>query len=532
MPDLLQSLQKYDLGHLLIVAGFWGLELKAKDTDSAASELAPVLLNPDLLNETIEILPSEARSALETLTEKNGRISWAEFARQFGEIREMGPGKRDREHPHATSATPTEALFYRALLARAFFNTPGGALEFAYIPEDLLSTMLAQKGGRFRSTDSKPLGRPASPGEKAHPLAAGNALLDDATTLLAALRIGISPPKTSLPTHVLESFLRAAKIIQRAGPKPEDVKTFLEAPRARALKMLSDAWLESEIFNELRQLPGLTCEGEWKNQPLETRKFLLRLLEIIPQGMWWSLGAFVRDMKTNFPDFQRPAGDYDSWFIKREADGAYLRGFAYWEQVDGALIRYLIAGPLFWLGKVDLATSEEAGEPTSFRVNTADADKKEVRGKIVVSSNGRISVERTAPRPVRYQIARFCEWEDIKADTYHYRITPVSLKRAAQQGLNIEHLLPLLSKHASGGVPPTQVKALKRWEANGTEARVQSLVVLRVSNPQILEEFRKSKAARFLGESLGPTTVVVKNGAQAKALAALAELGLLAEEEK
>jgi hypothetical protein len=41
---------------------------------------------------------------------------------------------------------------------------------------------------------------------------------------------------------------------------------------------------------------------------------------------------------------------------------------------------------------------------------------------------------------------------------------------------------------------------------------------------------RKSKAGRFLGESFGPVTVVVKPGAQSKVLAALAELGLLAED--
>jgi hypothetical protein len=76
------------------------------------------------------------------------------------------------------------------------------------------------------------------------------------------------------------------------------------------------------------------------------------------------------------------------------------------------------------------------------------------------------------------------------------------------------------------------VKALKRWDANGTEARVQSQVVLKVSRPEVLEELRKSRASRFLGEILGPTAVIVKDGAQSKVLAALAELGLLAEEEK
>ena len=73
------------------------------------------------------------------------------------------------------------------------------------------------------------------------------------------------------------------------------------------------------------------------------------------------------------------------------------------------------------------------------------------------------------------------------------------------------------------------MKALKQWEAHGTEARVESLLVLRASKPEIMEEMRKSKASKFLGEVLSPTAVIVKSGAESKVLAALAELGLLAE---
>ncbi len=112
---------------------------------------------------------------------------------------------------------------------------------------------------------------------------------------------------------------------------------------------------------------------------------------------------------------------------------------------------------------------------------------------------------------------------------YRYHLTPASLTKAKEQGLKVEHLMALLSKHAAAGIPPVLVKALKRWEANGTEARAETQVVLRVSRPEVLEELRKSKAARFLGEPLGPTTVVIKAGAQSKVMAALAELGLLAE---
>jgi len=42
---------------------------------------------------------------------------------------------------------------------------------------------------------------------------------------------------------------------------------FWKPRAARREKMLIEAWQESEYFNELRMMPGITCEGEWKNQP-------------------------------------------------------------------------------------------------------------------------------------------------------------------------------------------------------------------------------------------------------------------------
>ena len=551
MPALFQSLSSQDLGYLLIVAELWGLELDSDETDAAAKELCASLLDPDLLAEILEALNPETQTAIEMLVAKNGRIPWAEFIRRFGDIREMGPGKRDREKPHLNPASTAEILFYRALLARAFFNTTNGAQEFAYIPDDLLKFINhgehGEHGEREKeiSEDSvllsfpeeslmnpESLGRPASPVEKAYPIPANDFLLDDATTLLAALRLGIEVPETHVPARVIEQLLRPAKIVLKSGPKPGKVKAFLEAPRDEALQMLTDAWLESETFNELRQLPGLVFEGEWKNQSAVTREFLLNLLDAIPEGKWWSLPAFVRDVKAKYPDFQRPAGDYDSWFIKRAIDSEYLRGFAHWDQVDGALVKYFITGVLFWLGQVELASPEEGAEPAAFRVISEKSKVKSEEEKIVARSNGQIAVPRFAPRAVRYQVARFCEWDVAREDEYRYIITPSSLKKATEQGLRIEHLLALLAKYTSAGIPPVLVKALKRWEGYGTEARIQTQVVLRVSRPEVLEELRKSKAARFLGEMLGPTTIVIKDGAQSKVLAALSELGLLAEEEK
>ncbi len=96
MPDLYHTLLKYDLGHLKIISELWGLEIKSRDVDSTAEELCDSLQNLQAVRDTIDILPTEARSALNSLLETNGKIEWGLFARKFGEIREMGVSKRDR----------------------------------------------------------------------------------------------------------------------------------------------------------------------------------------------------------------------------------------------------------------------------------------------------------------------------------------------------------------------------------------------------------------------------------------------------
>ncbi|RJP55131.1 MAG: hypothetical protein C4583_01000 [Anaerolineaceae bacterium] len=526
MPGLLASLLPHDLGHLRILAELWGLELDAHERDAAADELSASLLDLDLVRETLDVLPANARLALDALLAARGRVPWAEFARRFGEIREMGAGKRDREHPHRHPVSAAEMLFYRGILARAFFDTEKGAREFAYIPDDLLSVINREAREGREENAGEVLGRPATPVEKTFEIPANDHILDDATTLLAALRVGRAEWHSA---PQLPALLHTSKILKKNIPQAEAVKKFLEAPRFEALSLLAEAWKSSTTFDELRLIPSILCEGEWKNDPRETRQTLLNFLNATPPNQWWSFPAFIRDLKLKHPDFQRPAGDYDSWFIKRASDGQYLRGFAYWDSVDGALARFIIQ-TMHWLGLVDLAAPEEGKEFTAFRLveKSTQIDRyTSKQGKITIASNGKISVERFASRAIRYQIARFCDWDEEKRDEYQYHVSARSLKRATEQGLKAEQLLALLVKVTKGNVPPALVKALKRWEANGTEARAESQTILRVTRPDVLEELRKSKAARFLGEPLGTTAVIVKSEAVPKIAAALAELGVL-----
>lgn len=545
MPTLFQNLRNHDLGHLKIVAGLWGIELDATDVQQAATSLAQAMTELPLVEEVVESLPAEGQEALADLLGHGGRLPWSLFTRRFGSIREMGPGKRDRERPYLKPVSPAEVLWYRGLLARAFFDTETGPEEFAFIPEDLVPRLSVA-----RPAPQNALGRPANPAERAHPLPASDRILDDSCTLLAALRLGlplseieaawVTPPLPPFPltSRLLASLLSAAGLLDAGQlPRPEPVRHFLEAPRGEALAQLVAAWLDSAEFNELALIPTLSLEGEWGNDPLRARRAVLDFLSTIPGDTWWSLPAFVEAVRQAHPDFQRPAGDYDSWFIRDRSSGKYLRGFENWDAVEGALLRFIVSGPLHWLGLVDLAAPAAGQPPAAFRTSpwwgtllgrAAPASLPLEDEAIQARSDARLRLPRFVPRSARYQLARFCEWEGSAGEAYRYRVTAASLERARQQGLRASHLLALLHRHAPA-VPPALVKALERWEERGTEARLERLVVLRLRSPAILQELRASRAARFLGDPLGPAAVIVKPGAQDKILAALAEMGLLAE---
>ncbi len=541
MPDLIQSLLDKDLGHLQIVAEFWGVDLHAPDARSALPELALAILDPQVVEETIDILPAIAREALDALVANQGRITWAAFSRQFGEIRVMGPGRRDREQAHRNPISAAETLWYRALVARAFFDTPRGPEEFAYIPENLLPFLRDEGLTPSEVHHSQvPLGRPATAAEKAHRIAANDRVLDDACTLLAARRMAQSVEQLdlawSVPVPALRAILAAAGVLDVQGDVVLDkAKTFLEMARGQALAQLVSQWRSSELFNELVLIPHLLFEGKWANQPRETREKVLSILESLPPDGWWSLPAFVQSIRDTMPDFQRKAGDYDSWYIRDRRTGQYLRGFESWDSVDGELIRYLIYGPLHWLGIFDLAAPEPDGPITAFRRSSLGPAL--LAGKIPgglpretkpahVRSDGRYALPYLAPRVARYQLARFGEWEGERGGAYRYRLTPDSLAQARESGLRVSHLLALLEKYADS-TPPNVVKALDRWDRQGAEARLEQVTVLRLNSPDLLQALRRSRAARFLGTPLGPTAIVVKDGAGDRVLAILAEMGYL-----
>jgi hypothetical protein len=341
-------------------------------------------------------------------------------------------------------------------------------------------------------------------------------------------------------------LLSAANLLDENGlPLSEPTRAFLEASRPQALNLLCQAWLHSAHYNDLRMVPGLVFEGEWQNDPLHTRQAILDFLSTVPgredptNRPFWSIAAFCDAVHQRYPDFQRPAGNYDVWYIRDQA-GTFLRGPEYWGAVEGALLRHILTGPLSWFGILELAIPQDVlpgAAPTAFRFSPlADSLLSAIPPEgltletqsILIRSDLHLLVPRLAPRSLRYQLARFCEWDPEKDGEFHYHISPASLLRARLQGLTTNHLLNLLRRHAPA-IPPSLTKAIERWEREGVEVTAQPLLVLRTTTPDVLQTIRASRLARYLGEPLGPTAIIVKPGALEKVRTGLAEMGILAE---
>jgi hypothetical protein len=566
MPSLEYVLRDYDLGLLKIIAGLWGLELRAPNQREAADELAAQMLQPELAREIVEALAEEARSALAAL-QAEGRAPLASFTRKYGELRAMGQARRDREQPWINAPSTTETLWYRGLIASAFFDDGKGPQEFFFIPDDLRSLIPVRT---IAPPTALPPGYPAPSPVTRH--SSPDFAPDDAATLLAYLQIAsVKLEGASFPAKhraSLSRFLRLPEALDflthlvihlglvAGSPlklEPAQARPFLESPHPAPVKALAEAWRDSREWNDLLHVPGLIFEGKaWRNDPLTARQAILNLLAEVPRGEWWSLDSFVAAVKECQPDFQRPAGDYDSWYIRDAATQTYLRGFESWEHVDGALVRWMIEQPMYWLGLVELAFDPHPlphslpgrggrGEGSAFRITPYGAAflgrdewpaaEAEAPVTFQVSGDGLLRVPASASRYDRFQVARVCNWLPPEGDDYLYRLAPASLARAAKQGIKVSHIIAFLQKAAGGeDLPPALVGALHRWERAGGEAALKDTVVLKLNSPALLETLRRTPTVkRYLGPSLGPEAVEVRREDIAPLRAALAEVGILVD---
>ena len=487
-----------------------GVVLSSNVPRAMADELAAALTDRAHLADVVAAASLEARDALARLVQAGGRMTAAAFERRYGEIRSFGPGRLERERPYRSAANASEALWYLGLIYRTFAETPEGLTEFLAVPAELLPLLprLQAAAGSFSlpAVDEPASLTPASElDELLHDIcsllclvqageariaASGEATNWRITSLYALGELMLQPVEAA---HLLDArapggvaalafalvsdlgWLRAAGSTVRLNAEP--VHRWLLLSRREQRRALMDAWRSSASWNDLCRTPALSCEetGSWDNDPAATRARLLPLLASLPGETWYATASLVAAVREHAPDFQRPDGDYNTWYIRRRDDPVFLRGFERWDEVEGELLRFLLAGPLSWLGIVQIGM-DDAGTPL-FRLTEEGAcwladeapPSFESPGQPAVLPNFAIEVPAEAPLIDRFRIARFTTWEPVARHpelVFRYRITQTGLRRAARQGITAERVLDYLRERCGESLPANVAAALADWQTD------------------------------------------------------------------
>jgi hypothetical protein len=541
-----------------------GATLTTNRQVEVADELAALLLDPLSVRTALAQLSSEGREALEALQAAGGRMRVPRFARRFGRVRPVGPGRLERESPWQEPASPAEELWYAGLIFRAFDQDEGGPGEFVFVPDDLRPLL------PWPQVEAVPFAveivpAPTSPAgdeialvhdmfaylvylqnHDVRPYADGRLGQRD----LAALRrrMGDSDERRFA---FLQHLARRLGFPDRQGEflrlDAAPVKRWLTEVPDRQLAVLQETWRDDPTWNDLCRVPALTCDREtpWRNDPVATRRALLALLAHCPLEGWWSQSSFVAAVKESHPDFQRPDGDYTSWYIRDAASEDYLSGFESWDRVEGALVADLLAGPLSWLGMVNTVEEDAVcrltGAGVRFLGLVPDETTEQPSPPIVIHPDLRVEVPPPASLYTRFQLERFADALDPESSVarsqeepgpLRYRLGAGSLGRALARGIQVEQVLAFLQQTSEQTVPPNVAAQLRLWAGRFGQLQLEEVALLRVESEHVLKELSVLPETRqLIAKILSPTSALIRRNDLDRLRKELRDLGYLLPEE-
>lgn len=568
MTSILRTLKESDPALLDVFAEVWGVKLDEGDTiPQRVDAISRAMLDSERVERVWDTLNGGEHAALQMLISVKSKMPEAKFERVFGTIRQMGAATIQREKPHKKPETTAEGLYYRGLIGRGFEQADTGPRTIIYIPDDLVKILPAHKTSYDNLEDEPEIAYPVEGAAALDALddvseirQADTSIVDDLTTLLAYLQL-FNP---LLHTNSLDEksaaqlmpFLltkgedriafmiglaASARLIElqggRALPNRAEARRWMSANRAEQVRLLAEAWRNSTDYVDLWHVPGLYPELEagtmQQYNPAAARGAVFEIMtHAIPANDWWSLDDFVLLVHEDSADFQRPNGDFDSWYI-RNAQGEYLSGLESWDAVEGALLEFYITAPMHWLGLMDLA--EDAARLTvygrAFLGLNAWPSPQETPDKIDVQQDGTILISRKVSRIDRFQVARFTTWE-ANAKGYIYRLDPPGIERAAKQGINVGHIGAFITRALGDqALPPAVARLLENWKTGPTASvTVERLLVLRTTSPETLDFILETPGIRrFMGARLGPMAVIVRGEDLRDLRDALGEHGIQGE---
>lgn len=561
MRSLRSALIDEPLPRLMAIAEAWDLFLEAASPRELAEKLPAIMGHAEHLSRAKTLLPDEALTALDALLDADGRMPVAVFERRFGVLRQMGPGKLERERPWITPANITETLWYRGFIFRGFDrNTPPNTVYyFAEEIKQLLQRQQKNKRAAYAKSQDADIAlesrQASSNAARIH-----NDFVDDMVTVLTFIQNSDAqvkangdwqaaahaallpmlrdphPNRLTLLLHLLKrlKWLRDGNDNGRLRLASQPVIEWLQSPADAQLRCLYEIWRDDAAWNDLSYAPNVLFDmaHTWHNNPLQERTRLIEwLIEWLNQQpnqppvaanqqpfglasiqLAQTDNQFQAHVKATHPDFARPDGRYDTWHIRDASSRDFLHGFANWDRIEGGLIQYLLHGPLQWF----------APQPTRTEPPISDATLQfdpNAPATVLIGSHRRFE---------RFQLARIADWQHTAPGQYTYRITPQSLARAKEQNIAPDRVIDFLQRNSGQALQNHLKMAILRWGERGVEIKSDQMLVFRVKDAALLDQILSLPAIQAIKiERLTPTCFICQQNDREIIQKTIAQNGLL-----
>lgn len=481
-------------------------EMRSARVDSEGDEMAALLAeelsSPDSVQSVLEELRHEypeVQTALGGLARAQGSLPKAQFTRTYGPLELGGEEQLLATEPWHNPRSLTEVLFFNGLIAEGFEGQGPDARRIIYIPSDILDQI--PMGPEEESDSDVRVPYAAAPARR-EVLDSTDEFLNDVGSVIGCLAAAplllagqdlagpdaerleerlLAPPDTPLLAVRRELLLHVVNRLELfKGERQENGQLLLALNRNRANDFLSlsrpdqrrriwECWRASSSWDDLERVPALELHNRerWQHNPRAAREAFLRFCRSLQPTRWYAVEDVVAALQERQPDFQRPDGNYDDWYVRNLNAGRFARGFDDWDLVDGELARFLLLSPMAWLGALRVAETRgrhlvsltrDGAIWHGARLAPAQAENQP---RFVIHGDFSITVPLDLPLRQRMNIEQVARWQRSGGE-YTYGISQRSLRHAFERGLGADRVLAAL-RNGSRGVPDRVERAIRKY---------------------------------------------------------------------
>lgn len=262
--------------------------------------------------------------------------------------------------------------------------------------------------------------------------------------------------------------------------------------------------------------------------PPAARAQVLDVVRRLPSLTWLQPEAVVHAVREEAPDFLREGYDASSSRLLDLQTGDVLAGPGSWDQVEGSMVRYMLSGPLYWLGGVEWGVSDaeadrlRIGERGAALLRGEEAALASPARPLELLDDRRVVAEADADLGLLWQLEPYLLLEQ-RGPPSVYRLARLSFARGLEAGGSLDDLRRLLERGSGQPLPEAFAAALDRWAPRLGRIHIRPQVVLLTQTAEELDAIlERAEVRAAIRERLGPRAASVP-AARSQELADLLE---------